>query len=59
MTIITYKDLEKNREFKIEYDSPFAARKMYNKCKRSKKLRPIAVTSETYEEYLMVVGRLG
>lgn len=57
MTKITFKDKEKGRTFELEFDSPFAARKMYNRCKHSKKLEVIRITSDTYEEYNMIVGR--
>lgn len=58
MTKITFEDKEKNREFTLEFDSPFVARKMYNKCRYSKKLKPIKILADSYEEYQMVVGRI-
>ena len=57
MIKLRFLDLEKNKEFEKDYtDNIEKARKMYIKCKFSKKLRVIQITCDTIEQYYYIMG---
>lgn len=57
MIKLRFRDLIKNKEFEIDYtDNIEKARKMYNKCRFSKKLKVIQITCDTLEQYYYIMG---